>query len=170
MEPGLVERVAEYADVLQIGSRNMQNFPLLRAVGQAQRPVLLKRGFAATIEEWLLAAEYILLEGNPQCHPLRARRAQLRSLHAQPARPRLRAAAGAADASAGAGGPQPRDRARRSGRRRWAWPPSPPAPMACWSRCTRIPTQSLSDAEQAITPAQLATLIAQATAVRAALS
>ncbi|HEY7091921.1 MAG TPA: 3-deoxy-7-phosphoheptulonate synthase, partial [Ktedonobacterales bacterium] len=66
MEPGLVETVAEYADILQVGSRNMQNFPLLRAVGQMQRPVLLKRGFAATIEEWLLAAEYILLEGNAQ--------------------------------------------------------------------------------------------------------
>ena len=66
MEPGLVECVAEHADMLQVGSRNMQNFPLLRAVGRAQRPVLLKRGFAATIDEWLLAAEYIMLEGNAQ--------------------------------------------------------------------------------------------------------
>jgi 3-deoxy-7-phosphoheptulonate synthase len=65
MEPERVAAVAERADVLQIGSRNMQNFPLLRAVGRARRPVLLKRGFAATIEEWLLAAEYILAEGNP---------------------------------------------------------------------------------------------------------
>jgi 3-deoxy-7-phosphoheptulonate synthase len=65
MEPGLVPLVAEYADLLQIGSRNMQNFPLLLAVGQSHRPVLLKRGMAATIEEWLLAAEYILAAGNP---------------------------------------------------------------------------------------------------------
>jgi 3-deoxy-7-phosphoheptulonate synthase len=65
MEPDLVDAVAQRADVLQIGSRNMQNFPLLRAVGRTRRPVLLKRGFAATIDEWLLAAEYILLEGNP---------------------------------------------------------------------------------------------------------
>jgi 3-deoxy-7-phosphoheptulonate synthase len=65
MEPALVGPVAEVADVLQIGSRNMQNFPLLRAAGHANRPVLLKRGFAATIEEWLLAAEYILAAGNP---------------------------------------------------------------------------------------------------------
>ena len=65
MEPAMAEPVAEIADVLQIGSRNMQNFPLLRAAGRAGRPVLLKRGFAATIEEWLLAAEYILAEGNP---------------------------------------------------------------------------------------------------------
>ncbi|HLY31140.1 MAG TPA: 3-deoxy-7-phosphoheptulonate synthase, partial [Ktedonobacterales bacterium] len=66
MEPALVEPVAELADILQVGSRNMQNFPLLRAVGRSNRPVLLKRGFAATIDEWLLAAEYILLEGNRQ--------------------------------------------------------------------------------------------------------
>ncbi len=65
MEPDLVEAVAARADILQVGSRNMQNFPLLRAVGRSARPVLLKRGFAATIDEWLLAAEYIMLEGNP---------------------------------------------------------------------------------------------------------
>jgi 3-deoxy-7-phosphoheptulonate synthase len=65
MEPEQVEMVAEYADMLQIGARNMQNYPLLRRVGQAKRPVLLKRGFQATIEEWLMAAEYILAQGNP---------------------------------------------------------------------------------------------------------
>ncbi len=65
MEPGLVPAVAALADMLQIGSRNMQNFPLLRAAGRSGRPVLLKRGFAATVEEWLLAAEYVLAEGNP---------------------------------------------------------------------------------------------------------
>ena len=64
MEPALVDAVAEHVDMLQVGSRNMQNFPLLRAVGQTGRPVLLKRGFAATLDEWLLAAEYILAEGN----------------------------------------------------------------------------------------------------------
>ncbi len=64
MEPGLVDAVAEYADMLQIGCRNMQNFPLLQAAGRSGKPVLLKRGFAATIEEWLLSAEYILNEGN----------------------------------------------------------------------------------------------------------
>ncbi|TSA84647.1 3-deoxy-7-phosphoheptulonate synthase [Deinococcus detaillensis] len=61
-----VEVVAEYADILQIGSRNMHNFALLREVGRSGMPVLLKRGFAATIEEWLYAAEYILAEGNKQ--------------------------------------------------------------------------------------------------------
>jgi len=60
-----VELVAEYADVLQVGARNMQNYRLLEAVGKAGRPVLLKRGPSATMEELLLAAEYILNEGNP---------------------------------------------------------------------------------------------------------
>jgi len=56
--------VLEYADMLQIGARNMQNYPLLKAVGRTSRPVLLKRGFAATIKDLLLAAEYVLSEGN----------------------------------------------------------------------------------------------------------
>jgi 3-deoxy-7-phosphoheptulonate synthase len=66
MEPDLVETVAQYADVLQIGSRNMQNFPLLLAAGRNsfKRPVMLKRGLSATIDEWLLAAEYIVAAGN----------------------------------------------------------------------------------------------------------
>ncbi|MFC3859350.1 bifunctional 3-deoxy-7-phosphoheptulonate synthase/chorismate mutase [Deinococcus antarcticus] len=58
--------VAEYADILQIGARNMHNFALLREVGRTQMPVLLKRGLSATIEEWLYAAEYILSEGNSE--------------------------------------------------------------------------------------------------------
>ncbi|MGB9780475.1 3-deoxy-7-phosphoheptulonate synthase [Caldanaerobacter sp.] len=64
MDVHSVEKVAEYADVLQIGARNMQNFSLLKAVGRINKPVLLKRGLAATLEEWLSAAEYILNEGN----------------------------------------------------------------------------------------------------------
>jgi 3-deoxy-7-phosphoheptulonate synthase len=57
--------VAEYADVLQIGARNMQNFSLLREVGKAGKPVLLKRGMYSTLEEWINCAEYVLAEGNP---------------------------------------------------------------------------------------------------------
>ncbi|MDQ6748922.1 MAG: 3-deoxy-7-phosphoheptulonate synthase [Candidatus Dormibacteraeota bacterium] len=57
--------VSEYADMLQVGARNMQNYGLLEAVGGAHRPILLKRGMSSTIEEWLLAAEYILAQGNP---------------------------------------------------------------------------------------------------------
>lgn len=59
-----VDLVAEYTDMFQLGARNMQNFPLLKAVGRTGRPVLLKRGMSATIQEWLMAAEYILSEGN----------------------------------------------------------------------------------------------------------
>jgi 3-deoxy-7-phosphoheptulonate synthase len=58
------DAVEEYADVLQVGARNMQNFSLLRRVGQARKPVMLKRGMSATLEEFLLAAEYIMAEGN----------------------------------------------------------------------------------------------------------
>ncbi len=65
MEPDQVDVVASYADMLQIGARNMANFPLLRRVGKAGKPVLLKRGFSATVEEWLMSAEYILASGNP---------------------------------------------------------------------------------------------------------
>jgi len=64
MDAGLIEMVAEYADVLQIGARNMQNFALLHAAGESQHPVLLKRGMSSTIEELLMAAEYVLSHGN----------------------------------------------------------------------------------------------------------
>ncbi|MGZ3678347.1 MAG: 3-deoxy-7-phosphoheptulonate synthase [Ktedonobacterales bacterium] len=65
MTPSEVGLVSEYADILQIGARNMQNYYLLDEVGRTRMPVLLKRGLSATIEEWLLAAEYILSQGNP---------------------------------------------------------------------------------------------------------
>jgi 3-deoxy-7-phosphoheptulonate synthase len=64
MDPRLVGLVAEYADMLQIGARNMQNFVLLSEVGQTSKPVLLKRGMSATIEDLLMSAEYILSQGN----------------------------------------------------------------------------------------------------------
>ncbi|MGA2152694.1 MAG: 3-deoxy-7-phosphoheptulonate synthase [Geobacteraceae bacterium] len=66
MSPDNVGLVAEYADLLQVGARNMQNFDLLRELGRTKKPVLLKRGMSATIEEFLAAAEYILAEGNNQ--------------------------------------------------------------------------------------------------------
>ncbi len=65
LEPDRVALVAEYADILQIGARNAQNFSLLREVGQCGKPVLLKRGMATTIKEFLLSAEYVLAGGNP---------------------------------------------------------------------------------------------------------
>jgi 3-deoxy-7-phosphoheptulonate synthase len=63
-DPRLVERVAQTADMLQIGSRSMQNFPLLIEAGRSGLPILLKRGFSATLDEWLCAAEYVAREGN----------------------------------------------------------------------------------------------------------
>jgi 3-deoxy-7-phosphoheptulonate synthase len=65
MESRDVDLVAQHADILQIGARNMQNFSLLTTVGKAGKPVMLKRGLSATIEEWLMSAEYILSTGNP---------------------------------------------------------------------------------------------------------
>ncbi|HXV75641.1 MAG TPA: 3-deoxy-7-phosphoheptulonate synthase [Candidatus Polarisedimenticolaceae bacterium] len=64
LDPRRVEEVASFADMLQIGSRSMHNYPLLTEVGRAGRPVLLKRGWSATLEEWLCAAEYVAKEGN----------------------------------------------------------------------------------------------------------
>jgi len=66
LSPEDVELVESYTDIIQIGARNMQNYPLLKKAGRAKKPVLLKRGFAATIEEWLGCAEYILNEGNQE--------------------------------------------------------------------------------------------------------
>jgi 3-deoxy-7-phosphoheptulonate synthase len=64
MSPETVETVAHYADILQVGARNMQNYPLLKRLGEIHKPILLKRGLSATIEEWLSAAEYVLAGGN----------------------------------------------------------------------------------------------------------
>ncbi len=66
LDAGDVEHVAEVADALQIGTRNMQNFALLKEVGRANMPVLLKRGLSATVEEWLMAAEYVAQQGNTE--------------------------------------------------------------------------------------------------------
>jgi 3-deoxy-7-phosphoheptulonate synthase len=65
MEPSQVDVVARHSDILQVGTRNMQNYSLLTAVGKAGKPVMLKRGYGATIEEWLMAAEYIISAGQP---------------------------------------------------------------------------------------------------------
>ncbi len=65
MDPEGADQVAEVADIIQVGARNMQNYSLLKKVGRLRRPVLLKRGLSATIQELLLSAEYILAEGNP---------------------------------------------------------------------------------------------------------
>ncbi|MBO9541795.1 3-deoxy-7-phosphoheptulonate synthase [bacterium] len=66
IDPESLDMVEEYADIIQLGARNMQNFALLKRAGRAKKPVMLKRGPSATLKEWLLAAEYILAEGNTQ--------------------------------------------------------------------------------------------------------
>jgi 3-deoxy-7-phosphoheptulonate synthase len=66
MDTETLPAVAEVADILQIGTRNMQNFPLLTAVAKTKKPIMLKRGFGSSLRDWLGAAEYILLEDNPQ--------------------------------------------------------------------------------------------------------
>jgi 3-deoxy-7-phosphoheptulonate synthase len=66
MDLRTIEMMVKYVDVLQVGARNMQNFDLLKELGRLRHPILLKRGLAATIEEWLLSAEYILAGGNTQ--------------------------------------------------------------------------------------------------------
>ena len=66
MSPDMVERFVEDVDIIQVGARNMQNFVLLKELGKTRKPILLKRGLSATIEEWLMSAEYILNEGNEQ--------------------------------------------------------------------------------------------------------
>ena len=141
MEPNQVDIVAEYADILQIGTRNMQNYSLLRAVGRVARPVMLKRGYGATIEEWLMAAEYIVSSGNPNVilceRGIRTFETYTRNtmdLAAVPLAP-------PPDPPAGHRRSEPRDRqalagqAARDRRRRGR------APTASWSRSTRDPTR-----------------------------
>ena len=65
MDAADLDKLAEVADIIQIGARNMQNFSLLKKVGAQDKPILLKRGMAATIDEWLMAAEYLMAAGNP---------------------------------------------------------------------------------------------------------
>jgi 3-deoxy-7-phosphoheptulonate synthase len=169
MEPVLVPAVAEYADILQVGSRNMQNFPLLRAVGRSARPVLLKRGFAATIDEWLLAAEYILLEGNAQVilceRGVRSFDPQTRNLLDLSCVPLL---AGLTHL------PVIVDPSHATGRSDLVVPMGVAA-IAAGADGLMVemhprPADSISDAEQAIGPEELRILIAQARAVRRALS
>src|SRR4029079_5869607 len=65
MDLSQIELIEKYAHILQVGARNMQNFTLLRALGKSRMPVMIKRGISATIEEWLMSAEYVLSGGNP---------------------------------------------------------------------------------------------------------
>ena len=108
ISPGAVPLVARYADILQIGARNMQNYALLEAVGRERKPVLLKRGLMSTIEELLLAAEYILSNGNHQVMLCERGIRTFETRHAQHARPVGGAGDQAAQPPAGDRRPEPR--------------------------------------------------------------
>ena len=141
MEPNQVDIVAEYADILQIGTRNMQNYSLLNAVGRVARPVMLKRGYGATIEEWLMAAEYIVSSGNPNV--ILCERG-IRTFETY-TRNTLDLAGGAAapppDPPAGHRRPEPRDRASAGSSSRSRSAASRSAPTASWSRSIPTPTR-----------------------------
>ncbi len=107
---------------------------------RASDPVMLKRGISATIEEWLMAAEYIVSLGQPAGHPLRAGHPHLRDVHAQHARPDGRAAAAPAHAPARHRGSRRTPPASAGWCRPWPWRPWPAARTASWSRCTPTPT------------------------------
>ena len=150
VSPDAVPLVARYADVLQIGARNMQNYALLEAVGRERKPVLLKRGLMSTIEELLLAAEYLHVQRQPPGDAVRARHPHLRTRHAQHAGPFGGAGDQAAEPPAG----DRRSRATASGTpptwSRCAARRLPPAPTASSWRCIRIPARAVSDGQQSL--------------------
>ncbi|MCL6613839.1 MAG: 3-deoxy-7-phosphoheptulonate synthase [Firmicutes bacterium] len=161
-----VELVAEYADLIQIGARNMQNFALLRAVGRTGRPVLLKRGLSATIQEWLQAAEYILAEGNRQVilceRGIRTFETLTRNTFDVSAIPLLREITGL---------PVIADPSHAAGRRELVAPLAKAA-LAAGAQGLLIevhpqPEAALSDGPQSITPEEFAALMGEIGASRA---
>lgn len=161
-----VSWVCEYADVLQVGARNMQNFSLLKEVGKANKPVLLKRGMYSTIEEWLNCAEYILNEGNPDVilceRGIRSFETYTRNtldLSAVPAVKELTHLPIITDPTHGTG-------------RLSLIPPMSFASVACGAdgimvEVHRNPPEALSDKDQALTPPQFADMAKKVRSLRA---
>uniref|UniRef100_A0A832H3Q7 3-deoxy-7-phosphoheptulonate synthase n=1 Tax=Oscillatoriales cyanobacterium SpSt-402 TaxID=2282168 RepID=A0A832H3Q7_9CYAN len=153
-----LEPVCAYADMLQIGSRNMQNFELLKAIGEVNKPVLLKRGLAATIEEFVMAAEYILAHGNPNVvlceRGIRSFDSYTRNvldLGAVVALKQLTHLPVIVDPSHAAG-------------KRELIPSLARAAIACGAdgliiECHPVPEESVSDARQALSPEDMVTLV-----------
>ncbi|MGN6757569.1 MAG: 3-deoxy-7-phosphoheptulonate synthase [Thermomicrobiales bacterium] len=169
MEPDQVPLVAAYADMIQIGSRNMANFALLRRAGRCDKPVLLKRGMAATVEEWLMAAEYILAEGNPNVvlceRGIRTFDPLFRftlDLSAVPMVRELSHLPIIVDPSHGTG--------RRSLVRQMSLAATAAGADGLIVEVHPHPDQALSDGAQSITPDELAGLVAATRAVSAALA
>ena len=160
MEPSQVDIVAEYADILQIGTRNMQNYSLLRDVGRVARPVMLKRGYGATVEEWLMAAEYIVSSGNPNVilceRGIRTFETYTRNtmdLAAVPLAP-------PPDPPAGHRRPERTRPASAGWSSRWPSAAWRSVRTGSWSRSTRRPDEALSDAEQQLTLDQFRDMMA----------
>jgi 3-deoxy-7-phosphoheptulonate synthase len=169
LEPEQVPLVAAYADMLQVGSRNMANFALLRRVGLSDRPVLLKRGMSATVEEWLMAAEYILAAGNPNVvlceRGIRSFDPLLRftlDLNAVPLARELSHLPIVVDPSQGTG--------RRSLVRRMALAGLAAGADGLIVEMHPDPATALCDGEQSIVPDDLADLVGAARALGAALA
>jgi 3-deoxy-7-phosphoheptulonate synthase len=169
MDPRHVEQVARYADILQIGARNAQNFDLLKEVGQTKRPAFLKRGMATTIEEWLMAAEYIFSKGNHEVilceRGIRTFETATRftlDLNAVPAVKKLSHLPIFVDPSHGVGV------------REYILPMSRAAVAAgadgIMIEVHARPAEALSDAHQALIPSQFAELVKEIRAVYAALN
>jgi len=167
LEPDKVEIVAKYADILQIGARNAQNFSLLKEVGQAGKPVLLKRGMATTIKEFLLSAEYVLAGGNPNVilceRGIRTFETATRftlDLNAVPVIKKLSHLPVVVDPSHGTG--------------HWEYvAPMAKAGIACGADGLIIevhnqPAEALSDGPQSLKPEKFARLVAELRAVAAA--
>lgn len=168
LSPEKVETVAEFADILQIGTRNMYNYELLREAGRLRRPVLLKRGMSATIDELLYAAEYILKEGNDQVilceRGIRTFESRLRNTLDLSAVPLLKSLSGL---------PVVVDPSHATGSRAMVRPMARAA-IACGADGLLLevhdrPDQSISDAEQAIDPGELAAVVKDMVAIVLAL-
>ena len=163
-----VELVSRHADILQVGTRNMQNYALLDEVGQARMPVLLKRGFSATYEDWLLAAEYILSRGNKQLMLCERGIRDLRDLYPQHPGHHRHPGHPAAEPSPHHRRPKPRHRqvvpgyARGPGRRRRR------CRRPAYRGTTLIRMSPLSDGAQSLTFENFQKLMFLVTAIRKA--
>ena len=152
MDPTQIEVMAPYVDLLQVGARNMQNYYLLRALGEIQKPILLKRGMSATIEELLLSAEYIMSGGNYNVilceRGIRTFDTYMRNTMDIAAIPVIKSLSHLPvdGRSVARHGPS------RQSAPRWRAPRSPPVPTDCSSKCTRIPSAHSPTARNRSTP------------------
>ena len=161
MDISQLELIESYSDILQVGARNMQNFTLLRELGRTRTPVLLKRGISATIEEWLLSAEYILAGGNMNVmlceRGIRTFESYTRNtldISAIPVDPASSATCRSSSTRATAPGGATRWR-------RWRAPRSPPGADGLIIEVHCDPDHALSDGAQSLFPAQFDRLMAE---------